>query len=213
MVLAVPRVMAAFWLWLRAPVMERVIYQEPVSKTDLYGLMASRELALRWLGSSEAYGDLAAALTLLASSEPPESETGRALLERAIAASEAGLARGPADPRSWTRLAYLRTLLEAEPDRQAAQALELSLRSGRYDQPDFMALRLDLILLHWPVMPDAARARVGDQLQLIWREAPDEVVRLALEAGSTDIILAALAAAPVVRSELLDAMRGVIQAK
>jgi hypothetical protein len=212
MVLAGPRVVAAFWLWLRGPAMDLVTYQEPVLASDLYGLIASRELALRWLGSSPADGELAAALTVLAASKPPGSGQERELLERAIGATEAGLALGPADPRSWTRLAYLRTLLEAAPDRQAARALALSLKTGRYDRPDFLAQRLWLILLHWPVMPDAARALIGDQIRLIWQEAPDELVRLAREPGLTDQILA-LAAAPELASQLLDAMRGVIAAK
>jgi hypothetical protein len=212
MVLAVPRVVAAFWLWLRGPAMDLVTYQEPVLASDLYGLIASREIALRWLGSSAADSDLASALTVLAASEPPGSGKERELLERAIRATEAGLALGPADPRSWTRLAYLRTLLAAAPDPQAARALALSLETGRYDRPDFLAQRLWLILLHWPVMPAAARALAGDQIRLIWQGAPGELVRLAREPGLTDQILA-LAAAPEVASQLLDAMRGVIAAK
>jgi hypothetical protein len=205
--------MASFWLWLRAPVMDLVNYQEPVSASDLYGLIASRELALGWTQAGGTYSDLASALTVLASFEQPDSEQERALLERAIAATEAGLARAPADPRSWTRLAYLRTLLKSEPDPQAAQALQLSLQSGRYQRPDFLTLRLYLLLLQWPLIPDAGRARVGDQIQLLWREAPDQLVTLAREVGFTDLILAALADAPIVKSDFLDAMRGVIEAK
>jgi hypothetical protein len=211
--LAVPRTLAAFWLWLRAPVMDLVIYQEPVSKTDLYGLIASRELALGWIDGSEANGDLAAALTVLASFERPEGEKERELLRRATAATEAGLARAPADPRGWTRLAYLRTLRAAAPDPRAAQALALSLATGRYDEADFLALRLHLMLLQGPLLPASARAEIGDQSRLLWQEAPGQLVELALEPGFPDIILAALADAPAVRSQLLDAMRGVILAK
>jgi hypothetical protein len=213
MALAVPRGMAAFWLWLRAPAMDRVTYGDPMSASDLYGLIASRELALRWVDSSEPYSDLASALMVLASLEEPESDKERALLERAIDAAEAGLARAPADPRGWTRLAYLRTLLGSAPDRQAAQALALSLRSGRYDEPEFLAQRLHLILLHWPMMPAPARASLADQIRLVWQGAPEELTGLALEPGLPDTVIAALADAPVLRSQLLDAMRGVIQAK
>jgi hypothetical protein len=211
--LAVPRVVASFWLWLRAPVMDRVIYEEPVSAHDLYGLIASRELALGWIQAGGTYSDLASALTVLASFEPPDSEKARRLLERAIAATEAGLARAPADPRSWTRLAYLRTLLKSGPDPQAAQALQLSLQSGPYQRPDFLTLRLYLFLVQWPLIPDAGRARIRDQVELLWREAPDQLVRLAREAGLTDLILAALADAPIVKSNFLDTVRGVIRAK
>jgi hypothetical protein len=213
LLLAVPRVVAAFWLWLRAPTMDLVIYQEPVSAADLYGLIASRELALGWVDASASRSEQAAALTVLASLEEPESARERELLERALGATEASLARGPADPRGWTRLAYLRTLLAAAPDPAAARALALSLRTGRYDRPDFLARRLHLILLHWPVMPAAAQSRVGDQIRLIWQEEPEELVGLALEPGLTDRLLAVLADAPAIRSPLLDAMRGVISAK
>jgi hypothetical protein len=213
LVLAGPRVMASFWLWLRAPVVDRVNYEEPVSAPDLYGLIASRELALGWIQAGATYSDLAAALTVLASFEQSGGEKERQLLERAIVATEAGLARAPADPRSWTRLAYLRTLLKSEPDPQAAQALQLSLQSGPYQRPDFLSLRLYLLLVQWPLIPDAGRARIGDQIELLWREAPDQLVRLAREAGFTDLILAALADAPIVKSDFLDTVRAVIQAK
>jgi hypothetical protein len=210
---AVPRVVAAFWLWLRAPVMDSVSYQEPVQKGDLYGLIASRELALDWVDAGATHDEMATALSILASLEEPESEAERALLRRALAETEASLARAPADPRGWARLAYLRSLLTAAPDPQAARALQLSLRTGPYERPDFLTLRLYLLLLNWPVMTGPERARAAGQMQLLWQEAPDELVTLALEPGFTDRMVAALAAAPRQRSDLLDAMRGAIGAK
>jgi hypothetical protein len=213
LLVAVPRALAAFWLWLRAPVMDLISYQEPVLAGDLYSLIASRELASGWVDAGATHDDMAAAYAVLASLKEPDSEAERALLQRALAETQASLARAPADPRGWARLAYLRTLLTAEPDRQAARALQLSLRTGAYERPDFLTLRLYLLLLHWPVMTDPERADAAGQMQLLWQEAPDDLVHLALKPGFTDRTVAALANAPRVQSELLDVMRGAIQAK
>ncbi len=210
---AVPRVVAAFWLWLRAPVMDLVTYQEPVRKGDLYGLIASRELALDWVDAGATHDEMAAALAVLAALEEPASGAERALLGRALAETEASLARAPADPRGWARLAYLRSLLTAAPDPQAARALQLSLRTGPYERPDFLTLRLYLLLLNWPVMTGPERARTAGQMQLLWQEAPDELVNLAREPGFTDRMVAALAAAPPRQPDLLEAMRGTIGPK
>ncbi len=207
LLVAVPRVAAAFWLWLRAPVMDLVSYQEPVPARDLYGLIASRELALDWIDAGATHDDLAAALSVLASLEEPDSDQERAFLERALAETRASLARAPANPRGWAGLAYLHTLLTAEPDPQAAQALQLSLRTGPYERPDFLTLRLYLLLLHWPVMTPPERARTAGQMQLLWQEAPAELVRLTLEPGFDERMIAALAAMPDVQADFLDALR------
>lgn len=200
--LAVPRLGGALWLTLRDPVMAAIQSGTPVSTAELRGLVASRELALEWVDDGKAHADVAAALTSLAAGEAPGSAAARELLGRAIGAMAAALARAPADPRGWLRLAYLATMLDG-PTPRAARALQLSVRTGPYDTPEFLTLRLRLGLLHWPLFEPAERRRIEAQIRLLWREAPGTLVRLVVDAGHyAPIVRSALAGLPGERARL-----------
>jgi hypothetical protein len=178
--LALPRVMASAWLATRDPVVRQVDAGESVSEAELLGLIASRDLALSWVGDRETYDEQATALAELALREEPQSSAERIMLERAAGALRAGLARGPAAPRNWMQLGYLLVLLEGDPNRKAAEAFLASIRSGTFQPPDLLRARLFWSLAHWTFYDAEERRQIGDQVRLAWRVAPGELADLAL---------------------------------
>ena len=178
--LALPRVLASAVLALRDPVIQRIDAGEPVSDAELLGLVASRELALGWVEDRETHDERATALARRAFEQEPQSATQRATLAQAVAALRAGLALGPAEPKGWMQLADLLVLLEGDPNRKAAEALLLSMRTGAYQTPDFLNRRLFWALAHWTFYDEGERRRIGDQIRLAWRLAPEELAELVL---------------------------------
>jgi hypothetical protein len=179
--LAVPRLLASAWLALRDPVIQQMDAGEPVSEAELLGLIASRELALSWVEDRETHDERGTALAELAARGDPRSAAERAWLERAVGATRAGLAVAPADPRDWMQLGYLLVLLEGDMNREAAEALLFSMRTGAFQAPGFLQRRLFWSLAHWALYDDEDRRHIGDQIRLAWREAPGELADLALD--------------------------------
>ena len=153
---------------------------EPVSEAELLGLIASRELALGWVENRKTQDERGTALAELAFREEPRSATERATLEQAADALRAGLAVAPAAPKDWMELGYLLVLLEGDPNRKAAQALLVSVRTGPFQAPDFLHRRLFWALAHWKFYEEEEREEIGDQIRLAWRVAPGELADLAL---------------------------------
>jgi hypothetical protein len=164
---------------LRQPVIQHIAADEGVSRADLLGLIASRELALDWVEDGASHQERATALTMLASQEE-EGAARRALLERAIDATRAGLAVAPADPKDWMQLAYRLVLLEGDVNRPAAEALLMSIRTAGFGAPEFLNRRLFWSLAHWPFYDEHERRQVGAQVRLAWRVAPGALADLAL---------------------------------
>jgi hypothetical protein len=206
--LAVPRMLASAWLASRDPVIEQMDAGEGVSKSELLGLIASREIALSWVADRDAHDERATALAQLAFRGERQSATERTILESAVEATRAGLALAPADPKDWMQLGYLLVLLDGGPNRSTAEALLASMRTGAFEAPDFMRRRLFWSLAHWAFYDERERRQINDQIRLIWRVAPGELADLALhvpstfvpiasaldeDAGARDIFLAAVA--------------------
>ncbi|MGC2855300.1 hypothetical protein ACM64Y_07465 [Novispirillum sp. DQ9] len=85
--------------------------------------------------------------------------------ERAAAVLVAGLARSPADPYGWLRLAH------ADPA-QAPRALALSLRTGRWER-DLALDRLSVAADHFSALDAATRREILEQVRWLWRlDAP-----------------------------------------
>lgn len=209
--LAAPRLGAAVWLRLRDREAELVHVGLPVPERDLHGLIASRELALGWVAARGPHADIAAALALLSASEEPESGAERELLGRAADEVRTGLALAPADSRGWLRLAFLTTVLDGRNER-AAKALQVSIQTGPYDTPEFLALRLDLALHHWSLFDEAGRRRIEEQIRLAWAEVPGELAELALdEPDYHAIIMSALEDRPEAQRRLTAVMREMMQ--
>jgi hypothetical protein len=178
--LAVPRVVASALLALRDPVIRQMDAGEPVSEAALLALIASRELALGWVEDRESHDQRGTALAELAFRGEARSPAERAMLGRAVGATRAGLAVAPAAPRDWMQLAYLLVLLEGDPNRQAAEALLFSIRTGAFQAPDFLRRRLFWCLAHRAFYDQGEWRQIGDQIRLVWRVAPGELADLAL---------------------------------
>jgi hypothetical protein len=172
--------MASLWLASRAPVLERIAAGEPASEAELLGLIASRELALGWVEDRETHDQRATALAELAFRAASLGEAEKVTLERAIAATRAGLALAPGDPRDWMQLGYLLVLRDGDPNREAAEALLFSIRVGAFQAPDLIRRRLFWALTHWELYDQQERRQIGDQIRLAWRAAPGALADLAL---------------------------------
>jgi hypothetical protein len=173
--------LASALLALRDPVIQQMAAGEPVSQPELLGLIASRELALSWVEDRETRDGLATALAELALRGEQRSASDSAMLERAVAATRAGLAVAPADPRDWMQLGYLLVLLEGDANRAAAEALLASIRTGAFQAPDVLRTRLFWCLAHWMFYDREERRQVGDQIRLVWDVAPGALADLALD--------------------------------
>jgi hypothetical protein len=179
--LALPRVVASALLAMRDPVIGQMDADAPVSEAEFLGLIASRELALGWVEDRETHDERGTALARLAFLEEPQSAAQRALLERAVNAIRAGLAIAPAAPNDWMQLGYLLILLEGDPNRKAAEALLISMRTGAFQAPDFLGRRLFWSLAHWTLYDQEEQRQVGEQIRLAWSVGPDDLADLALQ--------------------------------
>jgi len=205
--LALPRVVGSALLALRDPVIQRMDAGEPVSDAELLGLIASRELALGWVDDREAHDERGTALAELAFREAPGSAAERARLEQAVEALRAGLAVAPGAPKDWMQLGYLLVLLEGGPNRKAAEALLVSIRTGAFQAPDFLHRRLFWSLAHWTFYDEEERGEIGDQIRLAWRIAPGELADLALYVPDfLAPVSAALEQAPPAREQFVAAL-------
>jgi len=116
-------------------------------------------------------------------------------LARAIESLRAGLARAPARPYAWTRLA-LAELEAGGPSPELAKPLEMALITARYD-PHLLFVRLDLCLVAWPYFGSDAREMVFEQVRIAWRRSSDRLVELALIMELLDVVRTALLDSPL----------------
>lgn len=177
--LALPRIMASAVLAIRAPVIQKVDGGEPVAAAELLGLVASRELALGWVEDRETHDERATALARLAFDEEPRSAAQKAALERAAHGLRAGLAVAPGAPKDWMQLADLLVMIEGDANREAAQALLASIRTGPFQAPDLFRRRLFWSLAHLAFYDDGERREIDEQVRLAWQISPDELLDLA----------------------------------
>ena len=108
------------------------------------------------------------------------------------------LARAPARPHTWVRLAYARTLAgEQDP----VAPLLRSIDAGTY-VPTLTVPRLELLLRHWDALPTVARRLTAEQVRYAWVLSRREVVALARRTGQGHIIRFALAGIPQAQAQL-----------
>jgi hypothetical protein len=129
------------------------------------------------------------------------------MLADAVEATRAGLALAPADPKDWMQLGYLLVLLEGDPNRSAAEALLMSMRTGPFQTPNFLRRRLFWSLAHLAFFDAAERQEVDEQIRLVWRVAPGALADLALDMpNSFAPIASALTQEPGARDRFLAAV-------
>jgi hypothetical protein len=157
---------------------------------DLMIFMASRETGLAWANSGRTHTDLGLALLTLAQREVGGGARYRELLGQSIHSLREGLARAPANPYAWTRLAFA-TLEAGEPGRRVAPMLDMALRAGPVE-PTLVFPRLELCFIAWPYIDQSDHALLNEQMRLAWRQSGDRLVRLARALGRVDAAREAL---------------------
>ncbi len=193
--LGAPRTIAAFVGLPGNYPLEQIQIGESESAKSLEILITSRERALVWVESGRVLTDLALAQLVLAYGSGENGAYDQAGLARAIGSLRAGLARAPARPYAWTRLA-LAELAAGGPSPGLAKPLEMSLITARYT-PRLLFVRLDLCLVAWPHLGADARDMVFEQIRIAWRRSPDRLVELVLVMELLDVVRTALRASPV----------------
>jgi tetratricopeptide (TPR) repeat protein len=191
--LAVPRLVAAFYLLPGDPGMALLDSGQLPSPAAYERIIVSRRAAASWLPASSTLVDLGVASLSLA-----QVSVGRRarLLAQAERQLRAGLAGAPADPHAWTYLAFIHT---ATGDHErAARALDLALRIGPY-QPELALPRAALGLTNWPWLGRGTVARLGAELAHALRLAPDRFVADVVDSGRKAEVRAALAVTPAAR--------------
>ena len=160
------------------------------SDRDLEILAASRRSVMRWSASGELRIDLAWAQLMATRKEVSGGPQYHQQAAAAIQSLREGLARAPADPYAWTRLAYV-SMSEAEPGRRIVPLLEMAIRTAPVE-PNLTFARLELCFIEWGDFPPSDQPLLARQLRIAWQQSGDRLVRLAQETGRTEEVLSAL---------------------
>ena len=194
--LGAPRTIAAFVSLPGDYPLEQIQNRESVSARDLEILTISRERALAWVEAGRVQTELALAQLVLAEVSGEDGGYDQAGVARAIESLRAGLARAPARPYAWTRLALAEELKAGGPSPELAKPLEMALITARYT-PRLLFVRLHLCLHAWPYFDSDARELVIQQVRIAWHGWPDRMVDLALTMGRLDVVRTALLISPL----------------
>lgn len=189
--LSVPRLMAEIALLPGNPLLDAVQRGARLSAGDLQKLMESRRRALAWSGAARLRLDLASIEILAADSAPGGGAGNDEAMARAAEDLRSGLARAPADPEAWTRLAYAE-IARGQPARRIAPILAMAIETAPV-APELTFARLELCLVEWPYLPQPVRALVDEQIRIAWRQSGERLVALAAATGRKDAVREALA--------------------
>jgi hypothetical protein len=176
------------------PVLRKLQEQQPVTVEELVTLIEAQQSAAFWLSDGRILTDLGLGALLLSENKPRGDPAARAALTQAITALEEGVARAPASPYAWSRLAYARALAEGWSPRTLA-ALRLALITAPYE-PRLLWSRLRMAFLAWPQMASEDREVVYQQVRWAWQANRKELAQLAVEAQQLNLVRAALARMP-----------------
>jgi hypothetical protein len=137
---------------------------------------------------------------LLAAREP--SEATRALLVSATQDAERAVEGAPGYSPGWLMLADLRREARA-PEGEIAELLKISILTAPFD-PYRVEGRLNIGFSIYPSLDEEGRDLLAAQIQMAWRHAPEDLVKLALKPDRVNRLILtrlALAADPPVLGE------------
>jgi hypothetical protein len=188
--LSVPRLIAEVVMLPGNRVLAMVQSGSVPSNRDLEILAASRQRAFAWSDAARPRIDLALAQLLATRRVLGSSPDYQTQVSAAIHSLRDGLARAPAEPYAWTRLAYL-SVSEAEPPGRVVPLLEMAIRTAPVE-PNLTFARLELCFIEWGDFPASDQPLLAQQLRIAWHQSGDRLVRLAQETGRTEEVLNAL---------------------
>jgi hypothetical protein len=192
--LGLPRTIAVLVSADGEPLLRKLQEQQPVTVDELQTLIDAQENAAFWVPNGRVLTDLGLGALLLSENLPRGSDASKAALQQAIVALEEGVARAPANPYAWSRLAYAQALAEGWSPRAVA-ALRLALITAPYE-PRLLWSRLRMAFLAWPEMTSEDREVVFQQVRWAWQTDPAELARLSVETKQLNLVRAALLRMP-----------------
>ncbi len=186
----VPRTVAALAMLPGGPVLREIQNLRPVGRDDLEILIASQRRGLRFGESGRKWTDLGLAQLLLAREQGVPGGIKGEMVFPAVVSLKTGLARAPANPFAWTRLAYAQSLMTG-PSPSVASALRMAMLTARYE-PRLLFIRLELCLRSWSFFKTGDHELVFQQVRLAWRKNGKRVVDMAVETGQVNVVRGAL---------------------
>lgn len=192
--IALPRTIGVILSARSEPVLRKLQDQQPVRIDELKTLADAQETGQFWLADGRLRTDLGLAYLLLAEKLPRGDVNAGAYLQRAIELLKAGLARAPANPYAWARLAYAEALAHGWSP-LAMSSLRLSLITAPYE-PRLLWSRLRMTFLAWRDMSSEDRELVSQQIRFAWKADPLELTRLAAELRQVNLVRATLLQMP-----------------
>ncbi len=168
LVLGVPRLAASLALLPGDAVRDNLASGLAVSSHELAAFMASRAQALSWIITATALDDEALGL-LTRAEQTRKMGDGKAAMDlwrQAQAKQEQALARAPAMPYGWARLAYLRLRTEGLSS-GAVEALTHSLETAPYEKP-LLVSRMEMAFQLEPLLPAAIAAQIPHIVRAAW---------------------------------------------
>ena len=190
LMLGVPRTVGVILSARADPVLRKLQDHQPVQSDELMTLAGAQEAGRFWLADGRLRTDLGLAYLLLAEKLPRTDPNANAYLQRAIDALAAGLARAPANPYAWARLAYAEALSKGWSP-LAVSSLRMALITAPYE-PRLLWSRLRMSLLAWPEMSREDLQLIYQQIRHAWQADPAELARLSTELKQVDQVRAAL---------------------
>ena len=194
LVLAVPRTIVSVVTLPGLPVLNAIQNDAEFSVPDLEVLSRGLERASAWIDSGRIETDHGLAQLRLARITGFRTDEGRRLLNQAEELLRHGLARAPANPFAWARLAFVR-LAKDGPSKAVADTLVMSMKTGA-DDPRLRFSRLPLCLMVWEWFDEDGRRMAEEQIRLAWKASHPTTAEIARRHDRLEAVRRVLAAAP-----------------
>lgn len=185
LILGVPSLVAALSLLPGDPVLHAIRTGGTWDGDGLDRLAETRERAARWSGDGRLLTDLALAQMLQAGPPGSSDPDSNRLWERAEENLRAGLARSPASPHAWARLAQVQ-LVNGRPADEVVKALRMSLMTGRNERELALPRLVIGNQVRYAWDPEMTEEML-DQIRLAWRGSESALARSAIRHGYADL--------------------------